>query len=58
MVGISVQFTSQRDAVYPGVQGAYYWTEVMRLALTCSHIIICKANCSRAFALSGATEVI
>jgi hypothetical protein len=23
-----VQFTHQRDTVYPGVQGAYYWTEV------------------------------
>ncbi len=22
------QFTNQRDQVYPGVQGAYYWTEV------------------------------
>jgi len=26
--GRDVQFTSQRDTVYPGVQGAYYWTEV------------------------------
>jgi hypothetical protein len=27
-IGAGVQFTHQRDTVYPGVQGAYYWTEV------------------------------
>ena len=25
---VCVQFTQERDTVYPGVQGAYYWTEV------------------------------
>jgi len=29
LAAVSVQFTQQRDTVYPGVQGAYYWTEVL-----------------------------
>jgi hypothetical protein len=36
-----VQFTSQRDTVYPGVQGAYYWTEVLGVLYTCLSIFTC-----------------
>jgi len=27
MLTVLFSFTTQRDTVYPGVQGAYYWTE-------------------------------
>ena len=38
------QFTNQRDQVYPGVQGAYYWTEVY---LSCP--LFCVSLCASVF---------
>ena len=41
---VRVQFTQERDSVYPGVQGAYYWTEVLAPLRLLSDFLICTAG--------------